>query len=123
MRLIIAGSRDFSPSIALIDHVVRSHGRYKPTELISGGCRGVDQSAEAWAREEGIPIKRFDADWQAVGRAAGPLRNRAMAEYAGAWTNSALIAFWNGTSRGTKNMIDEARRHKLFVYVEQLITA
>ncbi len=119
MRLIIAGCRGFCPSTGLIDHVVRTHGRYKPTELISGGCRGVDLQAEAWARAEGVPIKRFDADWS-VGRSAGPIRNRAMAEYAGAWPDSALIVFWDGQSRGTRSMIQEARDHGLTVYIEKL---
>jgi hypothetical protein len=121
MKLIVAGGRDFCPSIGLIDSVIRAHGRYKPTELISGGCRGVDLQAEAWARAEGVPIKRFDADWNAAGRAAGPIRNRAMAEYAGAFPNSALIAFWDGKSKGTGGMVDLARKHGLMVYVEQLI--
>lgn len=52
-----------------------------------------------------IPVKRFPADWDRHGRAAGPIRNCQMAQYA-----DALIAIWDGKSRGTKNMIDEMNK-------------
>ena len=44
-------------------------------------------------------------DWNKHGKAAGPIRNRQMAEYA-----DCLIAVWDGKSRGTKNMIDEMNK-------------
>lgn len=44
--------------------------------------------------------------------ASGPIRNGEMAKYA-----DALIAMWDGTSTGTKNMIDQATKHGLKVYV------
>lgn len=67
---------------------------------------------EGWAKRKGIPVKRFPADWNQYGRRAGPLRNREMARYA-----DALIAIWDGKSRGTRSMIDEALREGLEVYV------
>ncbi len=85
---------------------------FEITEIVSGTCKGVDQLGEEWAGRKGIPVKRFPADWNQYGRRAGPLRNREMAKYA-----DALIAIWDGESRGTKNMIDEALREKLEVYV------
>ena len=52
------------------------------------------------------------ADWNRLGRAAGPIRNEEMAE-----VSDALIAFWDGKSRGTKSMIEIARRKGLQVAV------
>ena len=60
------------------------------------------------------PIKRFPADWENLGRGAGYVRNVQMAFYA-----DALIAFWDGESRGTKHMIDIAKEKGLMVRVIQ----
>lgn len=79
--------------------------------MVSGGANGVDLLGEQWACSWGIPVKQFMADWSKHGRAAGPIRNRQMAEYA-----DALIAIWDGQSRGTKSMIRESRKAGLDVY-------
>lgn len=71
------------------------------SEVVSGAARGADSLGELFAKENNIPVKQFPADWNAHGRAAGPIRNRQMAEYA-----DVLIAFWDGKSPGTKNMIE-----------------
>lgn len=83
-----------------------------PTEIFSGVASGPDQLGESWARERGVPIRRFYADWSIFGKSAGPIRNREMAENA-----DALIAIWDGESRGTANMIKEAIDHNLKVKV------
>jgi hypothetical protein len=56
----------------------------------------------------------FPADWKTHGKAAGPIRNRQMAKNA-----EALIALWDGNSRGTKNMIETATKLGLKVYVKR----
>ncbi|WP_197026348.1 hypothetical protein [Polaribacter sp. Hel_I_88] len=55
---------------------------------------------------------RFPAEWNKFGKAAGPVRNKEMAIYA-----DALIAFWDGKSRGTKNMIQLAKQNGLLLKV------
>ena len=60
----------------------------------------------------GIPIRYFPADWQTLGKSAGYQRNTQMAQYA-----DALVAFWDGRSKGTKHMIDTAQRFKLDIRV------
>lgn len=65
------------------------------------GQGGADLLGKKWAILNGVPIKNFPADWDKYGKAAGPIRNAQMAEYA-----DYLIAFWDGKSRGTKNMIE-----------------
>jgi len=111
MRTIIAGSRDFHDYQTVVDAIEES--RFTITTVISGGAKGVDALGERYAEEMNINLKIFRADWEKNGRAAGPIRNRKMAENA-----DALIAVWDGQSRGTKNMIETATKLGLMVYVK-----
>lgn len=106
MRVIIAGGRDFVPSQrdeAIVSTLLALH---KATEVVSGGAAGADRFGEDVARAAGLPVRMFRADWDKHGKAAGPLRNREMAEYA-----DAIILFPGG--RGTRSMFDEAVRRGL----------
>ena len=103
MKLIIAGSRNVTITLEDIDRVIR--GAKNPiTEIVSGGARGPDTTAIAWARREGMQHVVFNPGWKQHGRAAGGVRNLKMANYA-----DALVAFWNGRSNGTRNMIEHMR--------------
>lgn len=112
MRVIIAGSRDIS-DYSLVTRAVEQSGFYL-SAIVSGEARGVDSLGERFAQENGLPLLQFRADWETHGRAAGPLRNRQMAEYA-----DALVAITNGSS-GTENMIAEAKKRHLACYVVRL---
>lgn len=58
---------------------------------------------EEYAREEGMAVARFPADWSRYGKMAGPRRNGEMARYAmKKGCNGVLIAFLRADSRGTK---------------------
>lgn len=109
MRTIIAGSRNLG--ILEVAKAMAICG-WVPSLVISGTARGVDRAGEQWAREHGIPILRMPADWERYGKRAGMIRNAAMADNA-----EALVAVWDGVSRGTENMILEARRRNLRVFV------
>lgn len=100
MKTIIAGSRTFD-NHNLLNETLYVY-RKQITEVVSGCARGADTMGEEWAAREGIPCKRFPADWKTHGKKAGILRNQQMADYA-----DMAIVFWDGTSKGTKNMIDE----------------
>lgn len=113
MKTIVAGSRDNTAYEQVCEAIARSG--IEITELVSGRARGTDTYAERWAAEQGVPVKPFpveDHEWRTVGKSAGPARNRRMADYA-----EALIAIWDGKSPGTRNMIDEARKRNLVVFV------
>jgi len=110
MRTIIAGGREVINQL-LVDNAIVASG-FQITEVVSGGAPGVDTLGEQWAANNTIPVKRFPAEWSLHGKAAGPIRNRQMAEYA-----EALVAVWDGLSRGTKNMIDTARMVGLKVFI------
>lgn len=110
MKTIIAGSRTVV-NIGVVESAIASSG-WRPTVVLSGTARGVDQLGELWAKANAVPIERFPANWAKLGKSAGYVRNVEMAENA-----EALIAIWDGVSRGTKHMIDIATRKGLVVFV------
>ena len=110
MKTIIAGSRTATMQDTM--NALEFSDFSDITEIVSGCARGADSHGEKIAQQAGIPVKRFPADWNKYGNAAGPIRNRTMAEYA-----DALIAVWNGRSKGTANMIEQAQAKGLRIYV------
>jgi hypothetical protein len=113
VKTIIAGSRE-GVTFKDVLTAIRDCG-WKLTGVVSGTALGADTEGEKAAKLLGIPVHRFPANWEKYGRAAGPIRNRQMAENA-----EALIAVWDGVSRGTKNMIEEAKARNLAVYVHHI---
>ena len=112
-KVIIAGGRNFGKYDLMkkwCDHYLSK--QKKDIEIVSGTARGADQLGEKYAQEKGYSIKRFPADWLGNDKSAGYIRNKQMAEYA-----DALIAFWDKKSKGTKHMIDLARKEGLQVKV------
>ena len=114
-RVIIAGSRDFNDYNLLkekCDTFLEIKRMVNDIQIVSGGARGADSLGERYAAEKGYHLQLFNADWEKYGKSAGYKRNVEMAENA-----DALIAFWDGQSRGTEHMIRTARDHKLPVRV------
>ena len=112
-RVIIAGTRDFSDYQLLrdkCDAILSEKRRDSNIVIVSGTARGADRLGERYARERGYEIRQFPADWLNDEKKAGPIRNAKMADNA-----DALIAFWDGQSRGTKNMIEVAKRKGLVI--------
>ncbi|KKN10226.1 hypothetical protein LCGC14_1038820 [marine sediment metagenome] len=102
MKLVIAGSRDFE-DYELLKRFCLIY-RDKITEIVSGCARGADLMGEKYAKEIGIPVKRFPANWNKYGKSAGMIRNKEMMQY-----GDHLIAFWDSESRGTAHIIGLAR--------------
>ena len=112
-KVIVAGSRHFDDYPFLcwkLDRLLAQ--KIGDVEIVCGMARGADSLGEQYAKERGIPIRYFPADWQTLGKSAGYQRNVQMAAYA-----DALVAFWDGKSRGTAHMIETARRHQLQIRV------
>ncbi len=109
MKTIIAGSRSIT-NYPLIETGM-NEVPWTITEVVSGTASGVDTLGERWGREHAIPIRQFPADWKTYGKRAGFLRNQQMAMYA-----DALVAFHDGKSRGTANMIALAKTFGLKVH-------
>lgn len=138
VRIIVAGGRDFDDYETLKNSVLRilsdlnkreivliSRGsddnHDKLIEWLSGTADGADTLGERFAEEYGYEVKRFPAKWMQDGKYnkyAGFERNKKMAIYASEEGNyGVLIAFWDGESKGTLNMIDNAIKYKMEIHV------
>jgi len=111
MRTIIAGSRNIT-NYALVVMAVANSG-FNITVVLCGDARGVDMLGEEWAKDHNVPVEHYPADWSRYGKRAGYIRNEEMGANA-----EALVAVWDGTSRGTEHMINIAREKDLKVYIE-----
>jgi hypothetical protein len=117
-RLIVAGSRDIVQRNQVWPHIDRATEKYRASEhfeLVCGMARGPDLLGLEWAKHQGLEnrVAQFPAQWdEPWKKAAGFIRNSLMAWYA-----TDLLAFWDGKSPGTKNMIETARRDGLRVEV------
>lgn len=112
-KVIIAGSRTFSNFDLLIDYCDEKLNEFyfDKVELVGGGAKGADYLGKEYAKLRGYKYREFSADWDKYGYAAGPIRNREMAEYA-----DVLILFWDGKSRGSASMLREAMKRKIRVF-------
>lgn len=107
MNVIICGSRyftDYERMCSTMDTLLKDVNIAK---IITGGANGADEMGKAYAISRGYKNEEMPADWGKHGKAAGPIRNTAMAQQA-----HATIAFWDGRSRGTRDMIRKAQNHK-----------
>lgn len=116
-RVIIAGTRTFDDYGMLCrsaDYWLSEKRTKRRIVIVSGAAKGADALGERYARERGYKLQRYPANWEKYGRAAGPIRNEIMAQNA-----DALIAYWDGRSPGTWNMIELARNYGLKVRVKK----
>ena len=114
IKEIIAGGRDFNDYKKLEKKCLNRLEKYSQKEvtIVSGGAIGTDKLGEKFAKKFGLSIERHLADWDYYGKLAGYRRNKEMAEKA-----DILIAFWDGDSRGTQDMIRQARGEGLVVHI------
>ena len=110
MKVVIAGSRDITDYDILLKAIKECP--FQITEVISGRARGVDTLGEKYAEDYGLKLHPFPADWKRLRNAAGPIRNAQMADFA-----DAVLCVWDGVSSGTKDMMNQARKRGLPLYV------
>lgn len=101
MRVLVCGSRNFTDK----EKMERVLDEYRITTILQGDARGADRLSADYGRARAIPVESFPADWNSFGKGAGPIRNGQMLTIG---QPDLVIAFWDGQSRGTKNMIDQA---------------
>ena len=99
MKLAIIGSRGINE--INIDEYIDS----SVTEIVSGGARGVDTLAKKFALSNGIKIVEFLPDYKKYRRGAPILRNKEIVDYA-----DKVLVFWDGESKGSKSVIDYAKK-------------
>lgn len=119
---IIAGGRDFDDFFSadkFIKKVFKESGVVKKRDIviISGGARGADKIAEDFSKKYELKNIIMNANWDLNGKAAGHIRNKEMASKSLEFEERTLIAFWDGKSKGTKNMIENANRMKIDVKI------
>ena len=105
-KVVIAGGREFNDYNLLstkVSHLIQN--KMPDVAIISGVARGADSLGAKWARDNGITVIEKPANWDKLGRAAGYRRNEEMLQIA-----DAVIAFWDGKSKGTKHMIDISKQ-------------
>ena len=107
MKVAVIGSRGLT-----IDDL----GKYLPedtTEIVSGGAKGIDSCAKEYALAHNIKLTEFLPDYKRYGRGAAPLkRNLQIIEY-----SDIVLAFWDGTSKGTKYVIDNCKKMNIKVII------
>lgn len=101
MKVAVIGSRGFNN----YDLVKKTLSNIEITLLVSGGADGADSLGEQYAIENNIETKIFLPDWEKHKRAAGMIRNTDIVN-----ESEVVVAFWDGTSRGTLDSINKAKK-------------
>ena len=117
MRLLVCGGRDYSDRGRLFTELDAIHAQQPITLIIQGGQKklrgndwiGADYFAEQWAEAREVPCLRHPARWNALGRRAGPIRNREMLQ----WVPEAVLAAPGGA--GTADMCAVAEAARIWV--------
>ena len=108
----------FKVKVAIIgtrNLIIKDLGKYLPdgtTEIVSGGAKGIDSCAREYAHAMGIMLTEFLPKYEKYGRSAPLKRNLQIIAYA-----DCVIAFWDGSSKGTRFVIENCRKQKKKVTV------
>ena len=114
-RIVVCGGSKFDDYSLLESSLNRIFKEYSndTIEIVSGHAKGADSFGERYANGHNLKCTIFEANWKQYGRAAGPIRNSQMLEYA-KQENPMVIAFWDGESRGTKDTLTKAQIFGIF---------
>ena len=112
MKVLVTGDRHWKDKKMIKDVLSYLYGI---DLIIAGDARGADRLTHEIAKEIGIPSKEYEARWEKHGKAAGPIRNKAMLDS----KPNIVIAFHDNIkeSKGTKNMMEQARKAGVPVYL------
>ena len=113
MKIAIIGSRNL---------IVTDLEKYIPeeiTEIVSGGAKGIDSCARAYAHANHIKLTEFLPEYPKYGKGAPLRRNLQIIDYA-----DAVLAFWDGKSKGTKYVIEQCKKKnkKVTVFLKKSAT-
>lgn len=106
MKLLVTGSRDGRRDVEhWLDRWLVKYGI--PELVVLGDARGVDWQAMQWCKRHGLLYQVFVADWDNLGKAAGPARNEEMVRACSAGDHA--LGFPVGDSIGTYGCLSLAR--------------
>ncbi len=117
-RVVIAGCRhynDYNEAKKFIDNCLLNVRKGNEIIILSGGARGADALGERYADDNGFKIEKHPAEWEKHGKAAGPIRNKEMAENC-----DYVICFWDGKSNGTRSMIFYAKEFNKPIKIKKI---
>ena len=110
-KLVVAGSRelqDYNIVSNTLDDYIKKLGNNYSVTILSGTAKGADKLGEKYAKDKGLKLEQYPAQWENFGKAAAVKRNAQMAHIA-----DAVIVFWDGQSVGTENMIKCAKSENI----------
>ena len=110
MKVLVCGSRNWRDPDLIYNRLARLP---RGTTVMHGSARGADRQAAAYARALGLTVEGYPADWEALGRRAGIVRNLQMLDE----KPDLVLAFWDGESKGTWHAICAARERLIPVEV------
>jgi hypothetical protein len=109
MRVLVTGCRDWLDEAAVFTELSRCYVEAcrdgKRLHVVHGAAAGADAFASKWCmmrNDIGISEERYPADWKTHGKAAGHIRNAKMITEN---PPELCLAFWDGRSPGTHDMI------------------
>ena len=119
-KVAVVGSRSFKNYNFLSEQLTEIFKKlsYEDVIIVSGGSGGADTLAEQYANENGLDTRIIKADWKDMSEPcvvkrntygtynalAGFKRNKVVVDEA-----DLIIAFWDGRSHGTADMIAAAK--------------
>lgn len=116
LRVLVTGGRDWTDRNVLGEalweatHSADSVYEEFHMTVVHGAAKGADELAGEWCKTTGkvlwlrVTEERHPADWDAHGKAAGPIRNSAMAKLGA----DLCLAFPTAQSIGTWDMVRKA---------------
>jgi hypothetical protein len=132
-KVIIAGSRTFDRYDIVRNTLNRTFS--EPFIVVSGCAQGADRMGERYAKEHNLPVEQHPAKWGDLTLQPCHIKRNSRGEYnalAGHNRNremlqsvlenpdgGCVVAFWDGQSTGTRNMINIAREAGITVHVIQ----
>lgn len=109
-RVLVCGGRAYSNRSSVERQLLALFRLHGPLAIIEGGSHGADYLARQYALRMAWPVLEMPAAWDALGRAAGPQRNKWMLDFG---QPKLVLAFSGGA--GTANMVAFARRARIEV--------
>ena len=111
LKIAVVGSRTFD-NYQLVEEKLNGIRKINDFIIITGGAIGVDKLAEHYAKENNVSKVIFSPDKNKHGKDANRKRNTQIVSAA-----DIIVAFWDGVSKGTKAILELAKKSKKEVVI------
>lgn len=101
-KVVVAGTRTLDNDAWVISTLDKLYN-FESVTILSGTATGADKAGEKWAELRNVMVRRYPPDYKTYKRGAPLVRNSHMAD-----DGDALVLFWNGKSRGSRDMLEKA---------------